>query len=297
MKNRQFALESQLVEKNELLVYSAKDLQKERDKALVADRNKGVLLSKINHEMRTPMNGVMGMAGLLNDTNPTNEQQEYINAILYSGDKLMKVMNEIMMNDILEYSKVESGKDLEAKDIDLSNCIEEVLDVFGVKAATAGIDLLYYIEDNVPLNIVGDIRRLRQILTNLVENAITVTKKGEIFIGVQLLACKEDNRIKLEFEVRDTGKGMTAEQTRQFSKSLSMQGGSANQEDTSGVGLIICKKLVALMGGTIQLESIEGTGTIVRFSIFSKAGMQPIQTQANSEIKELKGKRILIADD
>ena len=297
MKNIQSQLESQLLERKELLSYSVINEQRATDKALQADRNKGLLMSRINHELRTPMNGVLGMAVLLKETDLTPEQQEYTNEIMHSGDKLMKVINEIMMTDILEYSKVESGKDLEAKDIDLSNCIEEVLDVFAAKAAKAGIDLLYHIEDNVPQQIVGDVKRLRQIMMNLVENAIKVTRTGEIFIGARMVNCKEDNSIKLEFEIRDTGAGMTEERKNQLSKTLGAQNGALNTEVSSGVGLIICKRLVALMGGAIQLESTQNVGTTVRFSILSKAGMQPMVKQTNSEIAGLKGKRILIVDD
>ncbi|MEJ7588610.1 MAG: ATP-binding protein [Ferruginibacter sp.] len=297
LKNRQALLESQLLERKELLVYSSMNEQKATDKAALADRNKGLLMSRINHELRTPMNGVLGMAGLLKETDLSNEQKEYTNEIINSGDKLMKVINEIMMNDVLEYSKVDSGKDLEAKDIDLGTCIEEVLDVFAAKAAAAGIDLLYYIEENVPQQVVGDVRRLRQILMNLVENSMTVTRKGEIFIGVRMIACKEDNRIKLEFEIRDTGAGMKEEQTKLLARSLNMQNGAANTETASGVGLIISKKLVTLMGGSIQLKSVENEGTTVKFSMLSKPGMQPVVKQKNAEMTGLKGKKILIVDD
>jgi CheY-like chemotaxis protein/signal transduction histidine kinase len=297
VKNRLLDLERQVLERNELLVYAAKNEQKATDKALLADRNKGLLLSRINHELRTPMNGVLGMTTLLNETNLTKEQQEYVNAITYSGDKLMKVINEIMMNDILEYAKVESGKELEAKDVDLCNCIEEVLDVFAAKAATAGIDLLYYMEEDVPKHIVGDVRRIRQILMNLVENAMRVTKVGEIFIGVQMVACKEDNRIKIEFEVRDTGAGMTSDQTSLLSKNLTALNTQVDVDGSTGLGLIICKKLVALMGGSINLESTERKGTSIKFSIYSKVGMHPLRSHIHSEKNELEGKKILIVDD
>ncbi|MDB5279122.1 MAG: hybrid sensor histidine kinase/response regulator [Ferruginibacter sp.] len=297
LKNLRLDLERQVLEKNELLIYSAKNEQKATEKALFAERNKGALLSRINHELRTPMNGVMGMATLLNETDLTVEQQEYVNTIVQSGGKLMSVINEIMVNDILEYSKTESGRDLEANDIDLSNCIEEVLDVFAVKAATAGIDLLYEIKNNVPKQVIVDVRRLRQILMNLIENSLRVTSKGEVFIGVQLLACEEDNRIKLEFEVRDTGTGMPSEQTTFLMQYLSEMATSDNRPPASGVGLIICKKLVALMGGEMQLKSAEGKGTTVTFSIYSKAGMQPSRSALHAELNELAGKKILVADD
>lgn len=297
LKNANADLERQLVERNELLVYATRNEEKANDKALLAEKNKGMLLSRLNNEIRTPMNGVLGMAGLLDETNLTIEQKEYNSTIISSGKTLLKVINEIMMSDILEYSKVESGKELEAKDIDLCNCIEEVLDVFATKAATAGIDLLYYIEDNVPLHIVGDIKRLRQILTNLVENAIRVTTKGEIFIGVQLVECKENNGIKLEFEVRDTGAGMTADKTALVAKNLSVQNASSGIDIISGVGLIICKKLVALMGGSIKVASKEKEGSAFKFTILSKTGMKPITKHIYSEISGLENKKVLIVDD
>ncbi|MEO7767267.1 MAG: response regulator, partial [Ferruginibacter sp.] len=249
------------------------------------------------HEIRTPMNAVLGMASLLRESNLTEEQSEYATTIINSGQTLLKVINEIMMNDILEYSKIESGKELEAKDIDLYNCIEEVLDVFAVKAAKAGVDLLYYVEDNVPLQIVGDVRRIRQILMNLVENAMRVTTKGEIFIGVQLVECKEDNRIKLEFEVRDTGAGMAADKAGILSKSFAVTNSATPADVTAGTGLIICKKLVALMGGSINVKSVEKEGTTFRFTIYSKAGMAPLRASVHADMADLVDKKILIVDD
>jgi CheY-like chemotaxis protein len=297
LKNLQLDLERQVLEKNELLVYSVKNEQKATDKVQLAERNKGLLLSRINHELRTPMNGVLGMATLLNDTDLSGEQQEYVNTIIHSGGKLMHVINEIMVNDILEYSKTESGRDLEANDIDLSNCIEEVLDVFAAKAATVGIDLLYEIKNNVPRQVIVDVKRLRQILMNLIENSLAATDKGEIFIEVQLLACEDDNRIKLEFKVRDTGRGMPAEQTKLLLQDFSSMAALGNSQAASGVGLIICKKLVALMGGAMHLDSTEKIGTTVTFSIYSKAGMQPSRSGVHVEMNELAGKKILVTDD
>jgi CheY-like chemotaxis protein/signal transduction histidine kinase len=297
LKNIRLDLERQVLERNELLAYSTKNQQRAADKAQLAERNKGELLSRINHELRTPMNGVLGMAVLLNETDLTSEQQEYVNTIILSGSKLMNVINEIMVNDILEYSKTESGRDLEANDIDLSNCIEEVLDVFAVKAATAGIDLLYEIGTNVPGQVIADVRRLRQILMNLVENSMKVTRKGEIFVGVQMLACEEDNRIKLEFKVRDTGAGMSPEQTKLLLRKLNGTDAFENSAAASGVGLIICKKLVALMGGTMHVDSTENMGTTVTFSIYSKVGMQLARSPIQPELNELAGKKILITDD
>ena len=297
IKNEKADLGRQLLERKELLVYAARNEQKANDKVVMAEHNKGLLMSKLNHEIRTPMNGLLGMASLLNETNLNDEQQEYTNTIINSGQTLMKVINEIMMNDILEYAKIESGKELEAKEVDLGNCIEEVLDVFAAKAAKAGIDLLYYLEDNVPPQIIGDVRRIRQLLMNLVENAIRVTLKGEIFIAVKLVECKDDNRIKLEFEVRDTGAGMTADKKALLIKNLSTQNSPADNHIATGVGLIICKKLTGLMGGLINMESTENEGTTFRFTINSKAGMKTLRTHKHAEITDLENKKILIIDD
>ena len=297
IKNESGDFQRQVLEKNELLVYAGLKEQKANDKVLVAERNKTLLMSKLNHEIRTPMNGILGMASLLNDTDLNSEQTEYNNTIISSGQTLLKVINEIMMNDILEYSKVESGKELEAKDIDLANCIEEVLDVFAAKAAKSGIDLLYTIDDNVPQQIVGDVRRIRQILTNLVENAVKNTMKGEIFIAVKFVECKDDNRIQLEFEVSDTGSGLAADKKAQLLKNLSSQDAQVASSSHAGVGLIICKKLVSLMGGTINMESKENEGTIFRFTINSKAGMKDLRGKGQSEINELENKKVLIIDD
>jgi len=294
VSNERGDLERQLLEKNELLLYAAKNEQKANDKLIKVEQSRGLLMSKLNHEIRTPMNGILGMASLMNDTGLNSEQREYNNTIISSGQSLLKVINEIMMDDILEYAKVESGKELEAKEIDLANCIEEVLDMFAVKAAHSGIELLYNIEENVPLQIVGDVKRIRQVLMNLVENAIKFTSKGEIYIGVKLLECRGDNRIKLEFEVRDTGRGIAADKKGLVLEKISLENTSGINTDT-GLGLVICNRLVSLMGGAISLESKENEGTVIRFTIFSKPGMKTVRT--HTMIADLENKKVLIVDD
>ncbi len=296
-KNAQASLESQLLERNELLLYANRNIQKANDKAILAEQNKSQLLSKINHEIRTPMNGVLGMASFLNETQLTEEQHEYVKEINHSGQSLLQVINDIIMNDILEYSKIESGKELEAKDVDLSICIEDVLDVFASKAAKAGIDLLYTIEENVPRQIVGDPIRLKQVLMNFIDNAIKVTTRGEIVISVQLIKYKEDNQLKLEFKVSDTGAGIAADKLTSLNKSFSLKNTTQPVNTNGGVGLIICKKLVALMGGSITVESTVNEGTAFTFSMLSKAGMQPLSKHINTEIADLENKKVLIVDD
>ena len=290
-------LERQVQEKSELLSYAKLNEQKVRREAELLNKNKKFLLSKISHEIRTPMNAVMGMAALLNETNLTAEQREYTATIQNSGESLLMVINDVLLNDILEYSKVESGNELESKDFDLRNSIEEVLDVFAAKASQAGLDLVYNIDDNVPPQIVGDAFRLRQILMNLVENAFRFATHGEIFIGVHSVQRKSDNSLKLEFEVRDTGMGMTPERMLQVANDLAKPEIFAETNAHIGLTLIICKRLVGLMEGTIKVESAEKEGTAFKFTICTKVSVQAPNAHINVEFAGLAGKKILIADD
>ncbi len=286
-------LERQLLERTELLSYSKLSVQKAREDATLANQNKTTLISKISHDVRIPLNTVLGMASLLTETNLSHEQQEYTNTILYSGENLLTIINGILMADILEYSKIETGKELENKEFDLRNNIEEVFEIFSLKAAQAGIELIYFIKPNVPVQVIGDALRLRQVLVNLVENALRFTKQGEIFIVVNLVGEVEDNTAKLSFEVRDTGAGMTPERLKAISNDLQ----SENNTTDIGLALIICKKLVRLMGGKISVESQEKNGTIFKFTIEVTAAKQNPRVKTQMEMSKLAGKRILIAED
>lgn len=297
LKNEKADLERQVLERNELLSYSKLNEQKARKEAELLNKNKSLLISKISHEIRTPMNAIMGMASLLNETALNGEQREYSTTIVNSGEGLLSVINEILLNDILEYSKVESGNELEEKDFNLRNNIEEVLDVFAAKGARADIDLAYYIGDTVPDQIVGDAFRLRQILMNLAENAFRFTAKGEVFIGVQCIEKRDNSRIKLEFEVRDTGAGMTAARCAEVSKDLQRSDIFADSNETIGLSLVICKRLVTLMGGSMKVESREKEGTTFKFTIWTTASQQSLRSHAHRELAGLEGKKVLVADD
>lgn len=291
LKHAKADLERQLIERKELHSYCIQNEQRARKEAEQANTNKSELISKISHEIRTPMNAVLGMAALLNDTSLNTEQRGYLSTIMNSGESLLTTINEILMDDILKYSKVESGSELEAKDFDLRSNIEEVLDVFAAKSAKADIDLSYFMSDNVPVQIVGDAFRLRQILMNLLENAFRFTTKGEICIKVQNKGLREENRLNLEFEVSDTGAGITPARMEQVNKDLQQD---SLVTGSIGLALNMCKKLVGLMGGSIMAESREGEGATFRFTIFTTPALVPTRNNTLSEMAGLEGKRILV---
>lgn len=296
LKNEKAEMERKMLEKSELLTYSVGNEQKAREEADMANRSKSVLLSKITHEIRTPMNAMMGTASILNDTPLTPEQRGFATSILQAGDGLLELVNDILMQDILEYSKMDSAKELEIKGFDLRTSIEEVLDVFGAKAGATGVDLLYSINDNVPLHLVGDAYRLRQILMNLVENAFRFTTSGQIFITVNRLPSTEDSRLNIEFEVRDSGNGMSSERLQKVSKDLSADT-TETQTECIGLTLIICKKLVGLMGGSINVESQMNEGSAFKFNILVQSSLQPLRTNLFAEMAVSEGKKVLIVDD
>jgi signal transduction histidine kinase/CheY-like chemotaxis protein len=290
IENQKADMQRQLVEKTELLQYAKDNEEKAIEKIVQAEKSKISLLTKINQEIRTPMNGVLGMANLLNETELSPEQREYSETILTAGNSLLNVVNEIIINDIVEYSKVDSGKELDLKEFDLSSCIEEVFDVFANKASVLNVNLLYHVEQTIPDCVVGDISRVRQILMNCIENSLEFTTNGTVLVKVKLLQSKDSHNLKLQFEVNDNGTGMD-EQMRTVLNNHFRQSGHHNK--IKGSGLVICHKLVKLMGGEIALEGEEGKGCSVLFSINLKAGTTQ-QKQLYAGHRVLEGKRALL---
>jgi signal transduction histidine kinase/ligand-binding sensor domain-containing protein/DNA-binding response OmpR family regulator len=287
-------LEQKVEEQTWQLLLSTRDEKKARQEADEANKAKSVFLATMSHEIRTPMNGVIGMAALLNETPLNPEQQEYAKTISTCGEALLTVIN-----DILDFSKIESGNmELESRDFDLRTCIEEVLDVFADKAGKLGLDLVYQIDANVPAQIVGDSLRLRQVLMNLVSNAIKFTKKGEIFVGVHLNKTKADGNIELRFEVRDTGIGIPADKIERLFKAFSQVDSSTSRKyGGTGLGLVICEKIINLMGGKITVQSEEDKGTRFIFNILSAPGAEPLRNYVTNDIASFENSRILVIDD
>ena len=294
-------LEKEMEDLNAHLESSVLKEQKTSKEADQLKRTKQQLLTVIGHEIRTPMNGVLGMALLLEDTSLTKEQQEYVNTIKSSGEILLTAVNNLLVNDIIDFSKLQQeGNQLEYKNFDLRDCIEEVLELFAKKAGDANLELIYQIDSDVPEQIIGDAKRLRQVLTNLLENAVKFTSKGEIFLTIHRNpSITPGYPPELTFQVKDTGIGMANDQLKVLFKGIpSKEARNGNQKESTGLGLIVGKKIVEMMGGNIEVKSRPGEGTSIGFSIPVTPSLKAIRDRARqNNLINLEGKRLLLVED
>lgn len=300
-------LEAKIEERTILLAQSIKEAKKAQHQAERASEAKSTFLANMSHELRTPMNAVIGMTGLLASSPLTTEQGDFVEIIRSSGDALL-----CLISDILDFSKIEAGKlDLEVQPFEIRTCIEEALLIVASKASEKKLELACLVNPPTPTAILGDITRLRQILVNLLNNAIKFTSKGEVVIYVsakpitQLPAdsMAEDltiagaNQFEIQFNVKDTGIGIPQDKLECLFQSFTQVDASTTRKfGGTGLGLAISKQLSELMGGSIWVNSTVGEGSTFSFTVVASEIPDYVSPKGNSGI-ELAGKQLLIVDD